>query len=99
VAASNQITINKNCPAAITSSPNPTTGTSWVTFTVAEDQPAAMEVFDMSGRKVAELFRADARANVEYRLEFNGNALPNGVYVYRLTTAGNTVVEKFIIAR
>jgi predicted secreted protein len=99
VAASNQITINKNCPAAITSSPNPTTGTSWVTFTVAEDQPAAMEVFDMSGRKVAELFRADARANVEYRLEFNGNALPNGVYVYRLTTTGNTVVEKFVISR
>ncbi len=96
---SNIIILTKSCAAGIASSPNPTTGTSWATFNVSQDELATLEVYDMSGRKVAELFRQQAQANVDYRVEFNGVGLPNGIYVYRLSTESEIIVEKFMIAK
>jgi predicted secreted protein len=96
---SNIIQVTKNCPAAFTSQPNPTTGTSWATFSVGNDALTTLEVYDVSGRKVAEIFRQNAQAEVEYRVEFDGSNLPNGVYLYRLTTGSEVIVDKFMIAR
>lgn len=62
-------------------------------------QDLALELFDMNGRAVAALFNADVEAGVEYRSDFNGAGLPNGVYIYRITTEREVVMEKFIIAR
>ncbi len=97
--ASNQILVTKSCPSTLVSSPNPTTGTSFAAFSVAEAQMATLEVYDMSGRKIAELFRQDVQANAEYKVEFDGANLPNGVYIYRLTTLNEVAIEKFMIAK
>ncbi len=99
VEASNQILVVKSCPASLTSSPNPTSGNSFAEFSVAEEQMTTLEVYDMSGRKVAELFRQVAQANAEYRVAFDGANLPNGVYVYRLTTSNEVIIDKFMIAK
>lgn len=85
--------------AIVSSSPNPTEGQSFVTFTVAEQTEATLEVYDMSGRKVAEVFNGFAEPSSEYRFEFDGSNLPNGVYIYRLTTDTEVKTEKFMIAR
>jgi hypothetical protein len=45
------------------------------------------------------IFTGVAQANNEYRYAFDGSALPNGVYIYRLTTLNEVVNEKFIISR
>jgi hypothetical protein len=101
VVASNLLTFTKvSCVSAtLGSNPNPTTGTSWVSFTVPTDDFTTLEVYDMSGRKVADLFNTNAQKDVEYRLEFNGAGLPNGVYIYRLTTGSEVIVDKFMIAK
>ena len=83
----------------LTSFPNPTTGQSNVVFKTAETGRTLVEVYDMSGRNVATLFNAEAQQGKEYRLDFDGAALPNGVYIYRLTTQNETIVEKFMIAK
>jgi len=62
-------------------------------------QDLALELFDMNGRAVAALFYADVEAIVEYRSDFKDAALPNGVYIYRITTEREEVMEKFIIVR
>ncbi|MCZ4409762.1 T9SS type A sorting domain-containing protein [Cryomorphaceae bacterium 1068] len=85
--------------AAISSLPNPTEGQSNVTFTVAEDSYTTLEVFDMSGRLVDGLFAGNAQAGNDYRFEFDGSNLPNGVYIYRLTTENEVVNDKFMIAK
>ncbi len=85
--------------AALTSSPNPTSGASFVTFSVPTEDYTTLEVYDMSGRKVTELFRQVAQADAQYRLEFDGLGLPNGVYIYRLTTSHEVVIAKFMIAK
>jgi hypothetical protein len=101
VDASNLLTITKvACIGAIVeSSPNPTSGASYVTFSVPTDEYTTLEVYDISGRKIADLFGQNVQSGAEYRVEFNGGGLPNGVYVYRLTTESEVVIEKFMIAR
>ncbi|NEN25133.1 DUF4331 domain-containing protein [Cryomorpha ignava] len=79
--------------------PNPTSGTSQVEFTTVQTDRAVVEVFDLSGRKVATIFDAVAQKDQPYRVDFNGAQLPNGVYVYRLRTGSETIIEKFMIAK
>jgi hypothetical protein len=79
--------------------PNPTVGSSNVTFTVPASTEATLEVYDLSGRKVAQVFNGMAEPSSDYRFEFDGSSLPNGVYIYRLRTSEEVITEKFMIAR
>jgi len=85
--------------SVISSLPNPTTGQSNVTFSVVDGGYATLDVYDMSGRLVNAIFTGVAQPNNEYRFEFDGSALPNGVYIYRLTTQNEVVNNKFMIAK
>src|SRR5690554_620757 len=79
--------------------PNPTKGSSKVVFTTGQTTRTLIEVYDINGRNVATLYNQEAIQGKEYTLDFNGNNLPNGVYIYRMTTDNETIVEKFMIAR
>ena len=79
--------------------PSPTSGQTTVTFTVPSATHAKVEVYNMEGKRVATLFNQNAAANQQYKLDFDGSNLPNGVYVYRLTTESNSVIEKFVLAK
>ncbi len=85
--------------ALLHSQPNPTTGLSTISFTLPENGRATLEVYDMGGRLVQSLFSGVAEEGVDYRFDFDGSHLPNGVYLYRLTTQKEVKIEKFIIAR
>jgi hypothetical protein len=81
------------------SHPNPTRGNSTVTFSPAYTSYTTIEVFDMSGRSIAVIFNQMAEGSTQYRIDFNGADLPNGVYIYRMTTMDETIIEKFMIAK
>lgn len=85
--------------AVLSSHPNPTEGQSAVNFSVNEESYTTLEVFDLSGRKIDVLFAGVAEAKSDYRFTFDGSALPNGIYLYRLTTNGEVIHEKFMISR
>jgi len=93
------VTIQDCASIALNASPNPSTGISFVEFSAVNSTFATLEVYDMAGRKVADLFNQNAQGGAEYRLEFNGQHLPNGVYMYRLTTDSEVMIEKFMIAK
>jgi hypothetical protein len=80
-------------------SPNPTEGTSYAVFSSSEESNATLEVHDMSGRRVALLYNGLMNADTEYRTEFDGSSLPNGVYLYRYTSGKTVKSRKLIIAR
>jgi hypothetical protein len=84
---------------SIQSSPNPTNGISNVSFSVLSEGNVTLEVYDMSGRMVDAIFNGVAAANTDYRFEFDGTSLVNGVYLYRLTTENEVVIDKFMIAK
>jgi hypothetical protein len=85
--------------STLTSYPNPTAGPSQVVFTPAVSGRTILEVYDMNGRSVATLFNQDAQAGMTYREDFNALVLPNGIYIYRLTTANEVVIDKFMVNR
>jgi len=83
----------------LTSYPNPTSGISQAVFVTGQTERATLEVYDMNGRRVETLFNEVAKAGVEYRMEFDGLRLPNGIYVYRLQTENQIIIDKFMIAK
>jgi WD40 repeat protein len=90
---------DNNSNNTLSSFPNPTNGLSQAIFVTGQTERATLEVYDMNGRLVEGLFSGMAEAGVEYRIDFDGLELPNGVYMYRLTTDSETIVEKFMIAK
>ncbi len=79
--------------------PNPTVGPSKATFTAAYDAQATLEVYDLSGRRIATLLNQMVVAGHQYQTDFDGSPLPNGVYLYRLTSEHEVIIEKFIVAK
>lgn len=64
------------------------TGDSWVT----------LNVYDVLGRKVAELANGRYPAG-KYSFTFNGSGLASGVYFYRLTAGGHTSTMKMMLMK
>ena len=85
--------------ALLTSQPNPTSGISQVSFSVDNGQRVQLEVYDLSGRQISTLFNQDANGAQNYTMQFDGSGLPNGVYIYRMTTESEVIIDKFMIAR
>lgn len=85
--------------STLTSYPNPTTGNSNVVFSASTNGKTQIEVYDMNGRLVKSLFDQETNAGQEYRIEYDGNALPNGVYIYKMTDKTGVTIDKFMIAR
>jgi hypothetical protein len=100
---SNAITITaQNCgplSAVLSSQPNPTAGPSVVQFSLPANERVTLEVYDLNGRLIEAIYSGEAQTNVEYRFDFDSSLLPNGIYLYRLTTASEIVVDKFMVAR
>lgn len=86
-------------PPGIMTNPNPTTGLSNVSFYVSSEEHVSLEVFDINGKLIKALYTGVAQPANEYRFQFDGAYLPNGLYIYRLTTESEVVNEKFLIAK
>ena len=95
----NFMTVGEENQISLRAYPNPTKGEAVVSFSVPTTTFTSVEVFNMEGKSVATLFSQQAAADNVYTIDFNGTDLPNGIYVYRLTTDNKSVIEKFMIAR
>jgi hypothetical protein len=76
--------------------PNPTRGATAFAFSLAENGPAALAVYDVAGREVwrhEETFAAGAN-ELEAALE-----LAPGVYVYRLRAGDKAAAKKMVVVR
>jgi hypothetical protein len=83
--------------------PNPTRGEMQVEFALARDGHVALDVFDLSGRRVRSLVDGDRpsgnyRARWDGRLDGGARATP-GFYVLRLETAGAVITRRVLIVR
>lgn len=95
-----KVTVNEcDVAASLFSLPNPTAGPSEVNFSLPRAATTILEVYDMNGRMIEQLFNQVTTPDQTYTLRFDGSALPNGVYIYRLTTDREVLIDKFIISR
>jgi len=83
----------------LSSSPNPTNGLSRVQFSPQEEDRVSLEVYDLNGRLIQEIYSGMADPATSYQFDFDGSALSQGVYLYRLTTSSAVINEKFMITK
>ncbi|MEM9053416.1 MAG: T9SS type A sorting domain-containing protein [Bacteroidota bacterium] len=80
--------------------PNPNNGISYISLNTNKTTvQATLEVFDMSGRLVDQVFQGSVAANQEMRFEFNRTDLPEGIYLIRYVSNGEVTTEKMMITK
>ena len=78
-------------------SPNPANNNAVFTFKAAYAAKTSLEVLDMTGKKVADLFMGTVEAGASYNVNFNVSDLATGVYTYRLINGTDVKIDRLII--
>ncbi len=79
--------------------PNPASDNATFTFKTVEAGQTRLEIFDMSGSKVADVYNSIATASTEYVVNFDASKLATGVYMFRLTNGSATEMGRVIISK
>jgi hypothetical protein len=78
--------------------PNPFNPATTIKFELPEASDVTLEVFDLTGRKVATLIQE--RRNAGYhQVNFNASRLASGMYIVRMQAAGKTFVKKMTLLK
>ena len=78
--------------------PNPVNATTTIDFSLPQPGQVSLEMFDISGRKVAVLASGDRPAG-KHSIGFDASRLPNGTYIYRLISPTGVQSRKMIVVR
>jgi pectate lyase len=79
-------------------SPNPFNPSTKIGFILPYRTNVRIDVYDVLGRKVAELVNEEKSAG-RYEIEFNAKNLKSGVYIYRLTYSDKTLSRKMLLLK
>ena len=80
--------------------PNPFTSAATIQFSFAEEmQNVTLEVYSANGSKVASLFNGNTTAGEQYKLQFNGEHLSQGVYTYRISAGDKIYYNKLVLMK
>ena len=79
--------------------PNPAVDMTTVEFMSNTFNTLTLEVYDLSGRKVATLFSGNVDKGVQYRTDFNTAALESGIYNVRRFSLSHQVNEKLVVSK
>ncbi|MBT5528281.1 MAG: T9SS type A sorting domain-containing protein, partial [Cytophagia bacterium] len=78
--------------------PNPFKGMANIEFSVPESGKATVEVYNIVGKRVATLFEGEVEKGNSYTEVFHAGELSTGIYLIRLSTATESLVERIILA-
>ncbi len=78
--------------------PNPFNPTTKIKYSIPKTSNVELKVFDILGRKVAELVNEEKPAG-NYTVDFNASKLSSGIYFYRITSGNFTQVKKMILLK
>ena len=74
--------------------PNPFNPTTTIRFALPESQQVSLEVYDLLGRRVAQLLRNEVRSAGSHSVNFDAASLSSGVYIYQLRAEGGATITK-----
>ena len=78
--------------------PNPFNPATSIKFSIAEKGNVTLNVYDVNGRKVAELFNGEKEPG-NYEVSFDASKLSSGVYFYQIRSAGFFQSKKMILMK
>lgn len=78
--------------------PNPFNPSTVISYNLPQAGNVSLEVFDMTGRRIAVLAE-EFKAAGSYTHDFNASNLSSGVYMYRLQSAGTVLTRKMTLIK
>jgi len=96
--ASNAIVVNITAceELLIASNPNPVVDVSQVSFTTVESENVQLELFDLTGKRIGLIYAGMAPGQTPMMFQYDTSSLPQGVYIYKLTTESEVKTTKFL---
>ncbi len=79
--------------------PNPFSDNTILSFTASEENNVLLQVYNYTGQKVATLFDNTVVAGKQYKVEFNTDDLPQGVYIGVLQDNNETKVIRLSLIK
>lgn len=70
----------------VTCFPNPFTDKATLQFKLPEDDYIKIDIYDLSGKLVKNIYDGNALKNQQYSAEFDATALPDGTYYYSMVS-------------
>lgn len=78
--------------------PNPFNPETTIKFTIAKNGFVNINIYDISGKLVKTLVN-DYKSAGEHKIEFNAEALPTGIYFYKLTAGNFSETKKMLLVK
>jgi chitinase len=78
--------------------PNPFNPTTAISYRLSAVSSVSLKVYDLLGREIAVLVQGTQQAGA-YTVRFDASSLPSGVYVYRLSGDGMSLMRTMIVLR
>ncbi len=78
--------------------PNPFNPTTNIDFSLPKSGMVTLKIYNMLGQEVATLINGEMKAG-SYNIQFNGNQLSSGVYVYQIRAGSFIMNKKFTLLR
>ncbi|MBN2029361.1 T9SS type A sorting domain-containing protein [bacterium] len=78
--------------------PNPFNPTTNITFTLKQQEPVKLAVYDALGKQVVSLLDETRNAG-EHTITFDAKGLTSGVYYYKLSTATGSITNKMLLMK
>ncbi|MGC9092568.1 MAG: T9SS type A sorting domain-containing protein [Bacteroidota bacterium] len=85
-------------PIELSNYPNPFNPTTTISYELPSKSFITLKVYDVLGREVKTLVSGYQEAG-SHSVQFNGENLPSGVYLYRLTAPGVVQVRKMLMTK
>ncbi|MDD3559012.1 MAG: T9SS type A sorting domain-containing protein [Melioribacteraceae bacterium] len=92
------VTNNNENEISLSNYPNPFNPETTISFSIANSSLVSITVYDLLGRKIAELINEIKEAG-SYEVNFNAENHPSGLFIYKLTTNVNIVTKKMMLLR
>jgi hypothetical protein len=78
--------------------PNPFNPVTTIRYDLPQNEHVRLAVYDILGREVAVLVNSEVAAGV-HTAHFNASNLGSGVYIYRLDTAGKSIIKSMTLIK
>lgn len=79
--------------------PNPAENMTTFKFKTAVTAKTTLELFDMAGAKVADVYNNRVEAGMDYQVDLDVRNLATGVYMFRFSNGENTDMGRLIISK
>ena len=79
--------------------PNPVKDVSKIEFSLTYDTSVNIQIYDLNGRLISELFKGEATSGQKYDVEFNSNDLASGTYFIKLITDNNVHNKSVLVSK